>query len=225
MDHKLGIASGPGVGNIPLPFTLFAGETPPVVTTPTLLPAGARAKYVPLGNTYGAWAAGQPITGITAYDTPGSVTAAIYKAGCFNVDAINWPAGTTMAQVQAASLGTNFEFRRLLYSDKPTGGENTLVGPGREAGPPPSVQLPLTPASQTFAPQAAGAYVKNFALTGAIGAVTYSVIAGALPTGATLNAATGATSGNATAGTFNYTIQGLDSQGQRGQSSYTQVIT
>ena len=147
MDHNLGIASGPGVGNIGLPFTLIVGETPPVVTTPTLLPAGARAKYTPLGNTYSAWAAGQPITGITAYATPGSVTAAIYKAGCFNVDAINWPAGTTMAQVQAASLGTNFEFRRLLYSDKPTGGENTLVGPGREAGPPPAVQLPLTPAS------------------------------------------------------------------------------
>ena len=50
MDHNLGIASGPGVGNIGLPFTLIVGETPPVVTTPPLLPSGARAKYVPLGT-------------------------------------------------------------------------------------------------------------------------------------------------------------------------------
>lgn len=225
MDHNLGIASGPGYGDIGLPFTLMAGNTPPVVTTPILLPSGAREKYVPLTTAYAAWTAGNPIVAITAYKTPGSRIASLYEAGCFNIDAINWPAGTTLAQVQAAAAGTQFAFRRLLWSDKTTGSEDTLVGPGHEAGPAAETQLPVTPASQTFAPQAAGAYAKQFVLAGAIGAVAWSIPAGALPTGSTINASSGLTSGNAVAGTYNYTVEGVDSQGQRGRSSYTQVIT
>lgn len=225
MEHNPGIAQGPGVGMIDLSTPLLVGETPPVVTTPILLPAGARVKYTPLTSAYALWTAGNPIRAITAYDVVGGKVDAVYRAGCFNIDKINWPDGTTFAQVQAAAEDSSFEFRRLLWSDKPTGGEDSLVGPGHEAGPDQAVQLPLTPVSQTFAPQAAGAYAKDFDLAGAIGAVVFSVLEGALPTGATLNASTGVTSGNAVAGTYTYTIQGIDSQGQRGQASYTQVIT
>lgn len=225
MEHNPGIAQGPGVGRVELSTPLILAETPPIVTTPILLPAGAKVKYTPLTTAYAAWTAGNPIIAITAYDVAGGKVDSVYRAGCFNIDKINWPANTTFAQVQTAAEGSPFEFRRLLYSDKPTGTEDTLVGPGHEAGPDQAAQLPITPASQTFAPQAAGAYAKDFDLPGAIGAVTWSIIAGALPTGTTINAATGITSGNAVAGTYNYTVQGLDSQGQRGQGVYTQVIT
>lgn len=225
MEHNPGIAQGPGVGRIDLSTPLILAETPPIVTTPIKLPSGARAKYTPLTTGYALWSAGNPIRAITVYDVVGDKVDSVYRAGCFNIDKINWPEGTTFAQVQAAAEDSPFEFRRLLWSDKPTGAEDTLVGPGHEAGPDQAVQLPLTPVSQTFAPQAAGAYAKDFNLPGAIGAVTFSVIAGALPTGTTMNASTGVTSGNAVAGTYNYTIQGIDSQGQRGQASYTQVIT
>ena len=225
MNHDPGIAQGPGVGRVDLSTPLIVAETPPIVTTPVLLPAGARDKYVPLGPGYAAWAAGDDIIAITVYATPGSVRASVYRAGCFNVDAVNWPADTTFAQVQAAAENSPFEFRRLLWSDKPSGAEDSLVGPGHEAGPDQAVQLPISPISQTFAPQAAGAYSKGFTLPGAIGAVTWTKLSGSLPAATTLNASTGVVSGTATAGSSTFTLEGVDSQGQRGQGTYTQVIT
>lgn len=129
--NTMGIASSEDVGDTGVP-QLFAGDTPPVVHIDVLLPAGARLQYVPLGDAYGAWAAGQQVSGITAYATPGGVRAAIYVEGCFNLDAIAWPAGTTEAQIQAASITSNLKFRRPLYSNKRTG---TEPGPGKFDGP------------------------------------------------------------------------------------------
>lgn len=129
--HTMGIAASEDLGESPV-FQLFAGDTPAVVTVDVLLPAGARAQFVPLGDNYGLWAAGQQVSGITTYATPGGVRAAVYVEGCFNLDAIAWPAGTTEAQIQAASITSNLKFRRPLYSDKRTG---TEPGPGKFDGP------------------------------------------------------------------------------------------
>ena len=126
-----GIAAVDDAGATAVP-QLFAGDTPPVVTTDVLLPAGAVAQYVPLGPGYAAWAAGDEIVALTAYASPGGVRAAVYQAGCFNLDAIAWPAGTTEAQVQAASQSSQLKFRKLLYSQYRTGDEGA---PGNEAGP------------------------------------------------------------------------------------------
>ena len=53
----------------------------------------------------------------------------------------------------------------------------------------------------------------------------YSVISGALPTGLTLNAATGAVAGTITAaGTFNFTIRAADIYGDSGTHTYQIVV-
>lgn len=105
---------------------LFAGDTPPVVTRDVLIPTalGAIPKHTPLQFTAGAyavWAAGAEIVGVTAYDIPDlaeNQRSAIYTAGMFNIDAIAWPNGTTEDQVAAASVSSQCQFRKLLYSDK-----------------------------------------------------------------------------------------------------------
>lgn len=119
-------------GDYIAPPQLLAGETPALGTIDVLMPSGAVDQFVPLGTNYGPWAAGQVITGVTAYATPGGVRAAIYTSGCFNLDAIKWPSGTTEAQVQTAQINSQCKFRKLLYSDKRTG---TEPAPGTEAGP------------------------------------------------------------------------------------------
>lgn len=129
--YEIHYASSEDIGKSDVP-QLFAGETPAVGTVDVLLPSGAREQFVPLGTDYGAWEAGQTITGVTAYKVPGGTREAIYVSGCFNIDAIAWPAGTTEAQVQAGMALSQLKFRKLLYSDKRTG---TEPAPGGEAGP------------------------------------------------------------------------------------------
>lgn len=92
---------------------------------PPVFPGASDGTYVP-------WVAGNPIAAITAYDIAvGSSRAAVYVAGCFNLDAIRWPTNTTEAQVQAAASNM-LVFRKLLWSDKRTG---TEPAPGTPAGP------------------------------------------------------------------------------------------
>lgn len=118
---------------------LFAGDAPAPATIDVSLTVATTAltQFQPLqrNDTTGAyepWAAGNEIAAITGYGVPvGTSRAAVYVAGCFNLDAIRWPASTTEAQVQAASSGM-LVFRKLLWSDKRTG---TEPAPGTPAGP------------------------------------------------------------------------------------------
>ena len=79
---------------------LFAAETPAPVTTDILFPAGAVGQFVPLTTGYVPWVntgtAPNPIIAVTAYAVPGGTRAAVYHEACFNLDAIDWPTGTTM---------------------------------------------------------------------------------------------------------------------------------
>lgn len=129
IDNTLGLASASNLG-VTLHPQLFAGDTPPLQTTDVLIP-GAHLQFVPLGPGYAAWAAGQPIIALTAYAVQAGKRSAPYTAGCFNIDAIRWPSGTTEAQVQTATEQSQLKFRKLLYSDKRTGNEVL----GQEAGP------------------------------------------------------------------------------------------
>lgn len=95
-------------------------------------------QYTPLswddtGNAFKLWAVGEKVAAITMYDIPDSASnqrAAVAIAGQFNVDAINWPATTTEAQVADGQSGGVLSFRKLLFSDKriSVDGSN-LVGP------------------------------------------------------------------------------------------------
>lgn len=113
---------------------LFAAETPAPVTTDILFPAGAVGQFVPLAAGYAPWdpASGDPILAVTAYAVPGGTRAAVYHEGCFNLDAIDWPTGTTEAQIQAATENSGLKFRKLLYSHK---SKAPRPAPGTPAGP------------------------------------------------------------------------------------------
>lgn len=113
---------------------LFAAETPAPVTTDILFPAGAVGQFVPLTTGYAPWgpASGDPILAVTAYAVPGGTRAAVYHEACFNLDAIDWPAGTTEAQIQAATENSGLKFRKLLYSHK---SKAPRPAPGTPAGP------------------------------------------------------------------------------------------
>ena len=119
--------------------SIFAAESPAPATIDVAITVATNPipQFVPLqrnGTTgaYEPWAAGNEIAGITAFALPvGTQRKAIYVAGCFNLDAIRWPDGTTEAQVQAAARGMLI-FRKLLWSDKRTGNE---PAPGTPAGP------------------------------------------------------------------------------------------
>lgn len=111
-----------------------------ITTRDVLIPAalGAIAQYTPLswddtGNAWKAWAVGEKVAAVAMYAIPDSASnqrAAVAVAGQFNIDAINWPATTTEAQVADAQSGGVLTFRKLLFSDKriSVDGSN-LVGP------------------------------------------------------------------------------------------------
>lgn len=116
---------------------IMAGDTPPVATRDLLLVAalGAIPQYTPLSYAAGAykvWAAGEVVSAMTAYAVPDQAVdqrAACYTAGMFNIDAVNWPATTTEDQVAAATVNSQVQFRKLLYSDKRVSKSGVLVGP------------------------------------------------------------------------------------------------
>ena len=69
------------------------------------------------------------------------------------------------------------------------------------------------------------AYSTTLTQTGALGAPTYAVTAGALPPGLTLGAASGTISGTPTAtGTFNFTVTVSDASGCSGSTAYSILI-
>ncbi len=69
------------------------------------------------------------------------------------------------------------------------------------------------------------AYSRTVSATGGTGSKTFSVSAGALPAGLSLNAATGVISGTPTsAGVYNFTIRGTDSIGAIGTRAYSVTI-
>lgn len=130
IPNTIGIAGASDLGRTDVP-QLFAGDTPAIVTNDVVIPA-AKGQYVPLGPGYAAWAAGQPIIALTAFAHTGTnQRKAVYTAGMFNIDMIQWPSGTTEAQIQAATEQGMVKFRKPLYSDKRTGGEvlGQLAGP------------------------------------------------------------------------------------------------
>lgn len=143
-------AQGPNEEATTVP-QLFAGDTPPVTTIDLKVAAsqGAIAQYAPLqydpaDGLYKAWAADAPISAVAAYPIPDLAAdqrAALYIGGCFNIDAILWPEGTSeeavLKAMNHASANSKMVFRKVLFSDKRIAAGGLEVGPGDQ--PPPEV--------------------------------------------------------------------------------------
>lgn len=206
--NTIHIAEGPNQEDLGLPPQLFAGDTPPVSTQDFAFNLGAAiGQYVPLmrsGGSFVAWTAGNEVAAISAYEiAAGARRAAVYTEGMFNIDALNWPAGTTETVAMTAMTG-NIKYRRLLFSDRRTGDESDYVGPGNEGGAGDALVFEGG-ALPNGTEQAAYSYDLNLLASGGDGARTWELTGGALPGGVTLNAATGVISGtlsDAIAGSF-----------------------
>jgi len=232
MTYDIHYASGANAEDTGLPPQLIAGDTPALATQDFLIVVSTNPikQFTPLKNNSGAlvpWTAGSEVAAIAAFDLPvGTARKAVYVAGMFNIDAINWPTGTTEAQVEAAQItGGMIRFRKLLHSDKRTGNESQYVGPGNEAG-----GQPLTftgGALPAGAESAAYSYDLDLRVHGGVGARTFALESGTLPTGLSLNASTGVISGTAgstTGGNYSPVFSVTDEEGNEEQASCTLAI-
>lgn len=137
MTNTINIAQSFTDDTYPAGTPIMAGDTPPMATRDVLFLAalGAIPQYTPLSFAAGAykvWAAGEVISAMTAYAIPDlgvDQRCAVYTAGMFNIDAPNWPATTTEDQVASATINSQVQFRKLLYSDKRVTKSGVLVGP------------------------------------------------------------------------------------------------
>ena len=86
--------------------------------------------------------------------------------------------------------------------------------------------ITVSPANPTLPIGRAGtAYTQTFTQTGGNGASTFSLSAGALPTGLTLNSSSGLLDGTPTvSGTFNFTVRATDANGCTGERAYTLLL-
>jgi hypothetical protein len=90
------------------------------------------------------------------------------------------------------------------------------------------IVAPLSITAQTPLPGGVvgAAYTQAFAATGGAAPYQWIVSTGSLPTGLSLNSATGSLSGTPTAaGTFNFTLQVVDAAGRSATASFTIVVT
>lgn len=230
MEYDIHYASGANAEDTGLPPQLMAGDTPAVVTQDFAITVSTNpiAQFAPLkwdGGNLVPWTAGSEIAAITAFGLPvGTLRKAVYTAGMFNIDAINWPSGTTEAQVQAAQSGM-LRFRKLLHSDKRTGNESAYVGPGNEAG-----GQPLTFTAGALpggTESAAYSYDLDLRVHGGAGARTFALESGTLPTGVTLNTSTGVVSGTVGAsasGNYSPVFSVTDEEGNEATAACTLVI-
>lgn len=148
------------------------------------------------------------------------------------------PAGTYSYAVSAGSLpaGLTLDSKTGVLSGKPTaaGTANftiTATGFGVCTGSQAytltincsaiTITPPTLPSGSEGAP-----YNQALGQTGAVGTATWSISAGALPNGLSLNAASGVLSGATLApGTFNFTVRATGSNGCFGERTYTLVVT
>ncbi len=230
MEYDIHYAQGANVEDTGLPPQLLAGDTPAVSTQDFLIVVATNpiGQFAPLkwdsGNLV-PWTAGAEIAAITAFALPvGTQRKVVYVAGMFNIDAINWPTGTTEAQVQAAQSGM-LRFRKLLHSDKRTGNESTYVGPGNEAGGQP---LALTGGALPGGTESAAySYDLDQRVAGGAGARTWALASGTLPTGVTLNTSTGVISGTvgaSAAGNYAPNFRVTDENGNTDTKAFTLTI-
>jgi hypothetical protein len=174
-------------------------------------------------------------TGALAAGTVGTAYSATMAASggigpyTWSITSGTLPAGLTMNSAgaisgtpTAAAVGTTNLTFVLTDSGKATALTATVALGLQINAAPPIAFLGVVPGTSTYNV----AYTGSAAASGGAGALTYSLTLGALPTGLTLNAATGAIIGTPTVtGTFNFTIKAADTFGDSLSQSYSIAVS
>jgi len=165
----------------------------------------------------------------TAYSQTVTATGGAGPPFTFTVSAGSLPAGLTLASATGVLSGTPTADGTFAFtvSASDAASMNGSKAYSLIVRPQPTVE-PIVLAPATLPPGTPGtAYSQTLTATGGAGPpFTFTVSAGSLPTGLTLDSATGVLSGTpASVGTFAFTISATDSAGVSGSQAYSLVVT
>ncbi|MBG6103361.1 hypothetical protein IW249_003775 [Micromonospora vinacea] len=217
--------------------------------TLTGLTAGSSYAFrVAAVNAYGTGAASPPSAAVVPYTVPGAPTNASATAGT-NAATVSWTApanggspitGYTVTPYLGATAQTPQVFSGTATTQIVTGltagatytfrvAATNAGGTGPQSAPSASVTVNASP-TLTFPPPPPGKaydpYQYQLTVTGGTGPFTWSVSAGSLPAGLTLDPVTGLLSGTPTvSGTFPFTVRVTDSFDQSATRPVDLVIT
>ncbi|MFE9917129.1 fibronectin type III domain-containing protein [Micromonospora sp. NPDC005553] len=217
--------------------------------TLTGLTAGSSYAFrVAAVNAFGTGAASPPSAAVVPYTLPGAPTNTSATAGT-NAARVSWTApanggspitgytvtpylngvaqtprvfsGTATTQiVTGLTAGATYTFRVAATNAGGTGPQSAPSGPVT-VNAPPTLTFPPPPPGKAYEP-----YQYQLTVTGGTGPFTWSVSAGSLPAGLTLDPVTGLLSGTPTvSGTFPFTVRVTDSYDQSATRPVDLVIT
>ncbi|MEU7975103.1 fibronectin type III domain-containing protein [Micromonospora sp. NPDC049089] len=217
--------------------------------TLTGLTAGSSYAFrVAAVNAFGTGAASPPSAAVVPYTVPGAPTNTSATAGT-NAARVSWTApanggspitgytvtpylngvaqtprvfsGTATTQiVTGLAAGATYTFRVAATNAGGTGPQSAPSGPVT-VNAPPTLTFPPPPPGKAYEP-----YQYQLTVTGGTGPFTWSVSAGSLPAGLTLDPVTGLLSGTPTvSGTFPFTVRVTDSFDQSATRPVDLVIT
>ncbi|MEU4472490.1 fibronectin type III domain-containing protein [Micromonospora sp. NPDC023888] len=219
-------------------------------TTRTLAGLTAGASYtfrVAAVNAFGTGANSPPSNAVIPYTVPAAPTITAVSAGS-NAATLSWnapsnggsaitsyvvtpyiggvpqpaqtfPAGSTTRTVTGLTAGTTYTFRVAATNAAGTGPASAASAPVT-INASPSLNFPPPPPGEVGA-----AYSDQLTVTGGTAPFAWSISAGSLPPGVTLNPSTGLLSGTpTTAGSFSFTVQVADASDLTASRAATIVI-
>lgn len=192
--------------------------------TPSPLTVNLTAGQSSTGNNFGYVFPALTLACVTNSDQVGvAYSSSLVAAGgtgvgyTYSISAGSLPGGLTLNPTSGALTGTptaagSFSFTAKVVDSRGNAAGTTTNACGVTITPPPVAPLGL--ACPTATGQVGVAYNSTPAVTGGLGPYNYTVVAGALPTGLSINASTGAITGTPTAtGNFGFSIKVTDSLG------------
>lgn len=199
---------------VPNPLSVTSAPMTVTITAPNL----SFTPMLPGGNVGVAYVGSVAASGVV-----GASTYSI-ASGALPADlSLNASTGAITGTPKASDVGTaNFSVSVTdAYGDAATSGNMSIA----IAAAPAITFTGSVPATGTYNVAFSG----SAAASGGAGALTYSISAGALPADLSLNASTGAISGNpskvADVGVFNFTVQAADAYGDSATQSYTLTVS